>query len=508
MVTIMQERRVIIMPTEDEVCQCMNVLAEAYRILKSFQGNIDILYAAKDFEQITTDFSKELDILWNEQDNTADFLEKIGKAFDIVKSLDGAPRFIKAFTLCCWLDGRLTYLDIDNDGTNDKFSLFNLIPFDGTNKILEIDALNDNYEETKVQIIPKFSIYKRLRQDGNEKVNPYANRDAFSFLNGKTKNISFISWDREINVHNLIIPSEQLQDIEDDFIVAFCPLTDKSMLEKEIKQISINGISVNGIIVKRLACPERIEERLKLDWQAAAEAGADLIVFPEMLGTEALEETVKRGKYNKVVQELCYQVRSNGGRPPVLTVLPSFWMAGKNSATIVNFDGKILAKQHKYVPYINQSKHEIEALSELAEKHYYIIHVPDVHRIAVLICADFLSICEHSDTMLFAEAGSTLVLVPSYSRGESDFMRLLPSLKCYGTTVIWGNSCGETRTDRVIGGCSLAGTDAVFRFNNAIMCEGKCNGVNACVFLIKLPLRLKEKENSLLSSDTVTHMIK
>ena len=41
---------------------------------------------------------------------------------------------------------------------------------------------------------------------------------------------------------------------------------------------------------------------------------------------------------------------------------------------------------------VDQRNNEIEALVEMPEKHYYVIYVPGVHRIVILICAEFLRI--------------------------------------------------------------------------------------------------------------------
>lgn len=497
------------LPTIDEVYRYMNTLAEAYSLLQNLGDDAAILYAATDFESIKTNFAKELDAAWDKRRDTADFLATIENKFGVIQRLIGNERCIKAYTLCCWLDERITYLNIDEDELINKFSLYNLIPFDGTDKIITISALNTNYKTTKVQISPKFSVYKKLVLQEEKRKNPFANRDSFSFLNGQTQNVSFLFWRQNEKIYNLIIPPERLQNIDDKFTVAFCPLTDKnSILKLETKPIEISGIQVNGIEVVGVTCPEIIIERFKSDWQTAAEAGADLVMFPEMLGTKDLEEKDKHERYNKVVHSLVYDLRKQGGRPPVLTIMPSFWEKGKNSAAIVDYNGRILARQYKYEPYIDQGGHKVESLSEPLEKDYYIIHVPGVHRIVILICAEFLSICRHSNHILFEEAGSTMVLVPSYSHGEIDFVRLLPSLKCYGATIIWGNSCGETQEDRIIGGCSIAGTDTVYRFNKASLCGGHCKGKNACVFLVKLPLELSENRELPLNVDFVEHVIK
>ena len=130
-------------------------------------------------------------------------------------------------------------------------------------------------------------------------------------------------------------------------------------------------------------------------------------------------------------------------------------------------------------------------MADSEEKHYYIIHLPTVHRIIILICSEFLDFCNGNKAPLFTEACCTLVLVPSYSQGEHDFRNSLQALKGFGTSVVWGNSCGISGR-HTIGGCSVAGFDKPYLFSSVCECDGSCKGNESCVFVVSLPLRLLE----------------
>lgn len=122
------------------------------------------------------------------------------------------------------------------------------------------------------------------------------------------------------------------------------------------------------------------------------------------------------------------------------------------------------------------------------------IHIPGVHRIAVVICAEFQPLRDHMAGVLCGSLGATLILVPSYSKGEQDFINSLSTLSDYGVSVVWGNCCGAARTPQVTGGCSIAGIDGIQRFGTQCRCGRSCEGTRACLYLTRLPLALSREK--------------
>jgi hypothetical protein len=193
-----------------------------------------------------------------------------------------------------------------------------------------------------------------------------------------------------------------------------------------------------------------------------------------------------------------------------LTVLPSRWVEQHNRATIVGWDGEILACQDKHIPFVDQKNNKMEALMELNEWVTVLIHIPSVHRVAIVICAEFLSGLKSMQEVICGSLGATLVIVPSYSRGEQDFINTLPALKGYGTTVIWGNCCGAVLGEqKAIGGCGIAGTTKTEIFSSACQCGYSCEGISACIFKVEIPLDFKlQKTNEFDKVECITHKIK
>jgi predicted amidohydrolase len=200
----------------------------------------------------------------------------------------------------------------------------------------------------------------------------------------------------------------------------------------------------------------------------------------------------------------------NGESLPALTILPSRWSEQHNRATIVGWDGEVLACQDKHIPFVDQKNNKIEALMDLNERVTVLIHIPSVHRIAIVICAEFLSDSKSMREVICGNLGATLIIVPSYSRGEQDFINTLSALKGYGTTVIWGNCCGAVRGEqKAIGGCGIAGTTKTEIFSSVCKCGYSCENISACIFMVEIPLDFElQKTNKFDKAECVTHKIK
>lgn len=488
-------------PSKEEIYKYMNYLARSYSVFFKSNEDFSVIQANSAYEEVQTATKSRLDTIWGNATDISDFLHRTDFFIKELEISEDRNRSIGAIGVCIWLDNHISYEKSVKRQTNGYFSVHKLIPVWGRDEVLVLDAMNTNYEQTSIQIIPKFEIAEMLKERGSSstgRANPAANRDAFSGLNGLAQKVCFVTWKKNIHIHNIIVPPRFLKSNTDVFNIAFCPMTDIEVLKTEIIDNMADTIGespYNGIKVTGLRNPARLVERLKADWKCACINGkANIVFFPEMLGTEAMEETENHGKENKLIKQMALDISKEGYLTPYFTILPSYWKDGCNSATIVDRDGYIIGKQKKYAPYIDSNNHAKEALRKSLVKHYYIIHIPKVHRIIILICSDFLKICDGDRNPLFKEACCTLVLVPSYTHGELDFMNSLQALKCYGTTVVWGNNCGIAGQRKIIGAASLAGFYEINKFNDSLVCGGSCKGNESCAFVVSLPLGLSGLE--------------
>lgn len=497
------------MTEEEIIIEYMNLIARVCAVVSSYPKDINDIYVMRGFKGIYEDTWGSIERAWLTKNSVGDFLAVMNHVIDEVERTAEEASYIQAMAICLWLEENITYDDRFESEGRPYFSVNGLLRFDGGNKFVSIDSMNTNYADTGIQIVPKFEICRHWSEEGeitdSVKPNPYANRDAFSGLNGKTKKICFVKYKENFHIHNLILPFRFTPDTEAELNIAFCPLTDQDLLETENVQIKEQDRVYEGVKVKGVKQPEQLLKRLQDDWRHACDEGkADIIFFPEVLGSKLSEEVVRHNaNYNKPVFAIAKEESRKGNKLPILTVLPSFCEEGENQATVLDKNGFIIAKQNKYEPYFNLKDHRKEYLKPCEEKHYYVIHIPKLHRIAVLICADFLKYDNNDAKKLFTEVGCTLLLVPSYSHGEVDFVNTIQTLRPYGTTVIWGNCCGAVKDKRIIGGCCVAGFDTVKRFSDCCDCVAGCAGVDKCVFIVSVPLRLVGANEAKVAEITV-----
>ena len=496
------------MPTKEEAQMYMNTLAEYLKIVEEFPRPFNEITTIYGYETIATETVNRMDRIWEQglEDfffYIADFLK------EIENSENQSSKFIQAIEVCKWMDMRITYL-IQYDTTK-EFSLWPLVPLSGDCPV-KVGALNTNYEETGIWINPKYEILSTyIFREGEVQEKKIANRDAFKNANGFLKNCSCIHWDGTHEILNVVIPNESIIEKSNGILrVGFAPMSDsKKLIQSEETRVVFNGIEESGVKVA-LACDvESLETRMYNDWRLACDSGVDILFMPELLGTRDDEET--NSGYNEHIFQLSIEAFAEGKGVPCVTVLPSYWREGKNSASILYQDGKILGVQEKHVPYVDKTKHIIEALKVTIPWETVLLHIPHIHRVAVVICAEFLANeSQKIHDFICGELGATLILVPSYSPGEQDFINVLPGLRRYGATTIWGNCCGAIRSaEKGIGGCDLPGGKNTVILGDSCVCGNSCEGVNACLFRMDIPLRQTVKKvGNKKDENIVRHIIK
>ena len=244
--------------------------------------------------------------------------------------------------------------------------------------------------------------------------------------------------------------------------------------------------------------------RLKQGLELACAHNVDIVFTPEMLGTTQTEE--QTGNYNMFVRQIYMNAVTGGKKPPLITVMPSYWHGGVNSAAILYRDGKILGRQKKYTPYINFKSCSAEGIQLETIKEIYLIHIYGVHRIAISICAEFIS--DFNRNLICEQLGATMIIVPSYSHGERDFTNQSGTLFPYGTSVLWGNCCGAvTHSPRITGGGSLVGSNEIHKMGSVCRCGFSCNSSKGCLFIIDLPLKVTCSKDTLSSLQPIQHIL-
>ena len=198
---------------------------------------------------------------------------------------------------------------------------------------------------------------------------------------------------------------------------------------------------------------------------------ADLLLFPEILGTKSIQEEIEAALYE------------NESEYPRMTICPSIWKRNKNSCRILDEMGMLLAEQEKH--FGAQLGGKLEDIK--SNQKVYLFHCEGIGRIAVLICMDFL--VNTYREFVVKELKATLVLVPSYSSGEYNFETKAMNYMDLDCQVIWINCCSAAKgKNEPITLRYGAGRKGVYRERKMVneLCGEHCTG--ECLWIYEIEL--------------------
>lgn len=489
----------------------MNILAKLFAYLQRFTMPFQMIHALADFECVGERIRHELEKIIFQNDDLDDFLQLLHQKVCGIVSEQNQESILSAYHMCIWMDQRLTYEDISKKDTKGKLSIYDLIPMRAYS-YNEIDSLNDNYEEVGIWINPKLPIFKSvsLLDNGEERDRITSNRHAFSELNGELCNICYFVWKPYYVIHNIIIPYEYEEESKEDktnghLRVGFVPVSDRQdLIVPHYKNVAVSQYELKKMYIDHPNHEQEIETRLAKGLELACANDVDIVFAPEMLGTKQME--LLNGNYNMFIRGIYESMLINGNKPPVITILPSYWEKETNSAAIVYRDGRVLGRQKKYTPYIDFKSCSVEGIKQDKIREIYLIHIYGVHRIAISICAEFID--NFDSRLICGELGVTLMIVPSFSHGERDFINSIATLFPYGTSVVWGDCCGAvTHSPRIIGGCSLVGCNEIYKMGDFCKCSFLCANCKGCLFTIDLPIKIVMSKSGQTRHEAIDHIL-
>ena len=231
-----------------------------------------------------------------------------------------------------------------------------------------------------------------------------------------------------------VLPRKHLTELK----IAVSPITKYSFLDtSEEKFINDNGEIENIVTVNSITDKERLNNRLRAVFEKAVSCKADILLFCEMYGTE------------KLIRDPEKILGSDSGRLSLI-VLPSWWHDGKNEAHVLDSSfTELFCQSKKYAAYFKQDDKQKPKNREGLqgrEKTIYIYHWPDIGRIVVTICMDFLT--NPYRQLISKILDASFILVPAYSRGEADFANCLDGLRPYGCYGVFINSCAALPNEK------------------------------------------------------------
>lgn len=296
-------------------------------------------------------------------------------------------------------------------------------------EIKTIDALNDNYEETRIAILPY--VDSAWQRKGRSSQHGYT-------INHCMHDLYYIELDHLKlpsttdylqTIHVLVYPDTLYKaQSRDSLIVSISPVTKCEIIEEIKRQEDKNGNCY--FEVKGLKNSEHIMHCVLSDIDAAVTRETDILIFPELLGSESLNE--------KVLEKVKTGSR---GEYPSFIILPSVWKQNKNVADILLGSGLAVFKQSKQIPMVFEGACE----NIHPDNTLYVIHCPGIGRICVLICKDMLS-QKYLDIVL-NDIRASLIIVPSFSTGSFDFRNAMVRCQAFDCHVAWINSCAALHLD-------------------------------------------------------------
>ena len=190
----------------------------------------------------------------------------------------------------------------------------------------------------------------------------------------------------------------------------------------------------------------RLKARMKKIISQAVQREADIVLFPEMMGTPESIQYCKNC-VSKNIDDLFAHSR------PKLILLPTreYQAKGKwiNELDILDEEGKIIFRYHKQHPYYfdmktvgengKMVKRLYEPIGTDGDGKLCVIHIPGIGRIGVVICADIFApgYLEH----LVKHLKITLLLWPVFSFGIDSMQRALGPALTYSCDVVLCNTC-------------------------------------------------------------------
>lgn len=271
-----------------------------------------------------------------------------------------------------------------------------------------------------------------------------------------------------LEVRNYLMKFPKPKEATGFLRIAVSPLTNGDVLAVKKykarggKKIAITGVGSDQVeleskrkVKKQFYVSKKdLENKVLKIVDKAAEIQADILMFPEMLGTREMRA--------KCLEKLAGMgIDEDEKNPPFITLLPTEWEcrnpdrnarpweAGNNvntlyvacSGGLMDGDGyKATFMQQKQNPYLEKSAHlsgEVEDIQ--SDKVVHILHIPYLGRVAFPICADLLG--DSYRKMLIEILGATLILCPSFSKGFDDFIQLTTAGSDSGCRIIWCDSC-------------------------------------------------------------------
>lgn len=268
--------------------------------------------------------------------------------------------------------------------------------------------------------------------------------------------------------------------------LAVSPLARGDFLRLATRTEQRGGETQNLVSVEGLKNSAFVHTRIRAACLEAGRRGADILIFPEMLGDSC--STGSEFFYHDIKKTM------RGVPLPSLILLPTWWHDRRNELFVRDAGGKLLCTQQKQTRYIFESQDRQQYAEDLRDPEavIHIVHIPGLGRFAFPICRDFLD--PQYIQLLLQTLHVTFLLCPSYSPKKTQFDLTAPGARQFGCYTLWCNTCAAIEEPPIppayVGiadGPRGPGTPEILL---KPQCGGDCgDGNSPCVFLVEIQMK-------------------
>lgn len=361
-------------------------------------------------------------------------------------------------------------------------------------------CLNDNYSECGLYLLPRVVCgWEHQNRDA------YTSYTVFYYL----RNFYFIFQEdmADFQVENILMPKDLFWDAvwRSELRIMVSPVTGIKAVETT-KPYTKNGSQFTSVQSMERDIEEKIEGKvLKIIKRAVCEE-IDILVFPEMLGSEGIA--------GSIATELRERKDILNNEFPALTMCPTIWRNHINFCRILDDMGEVICEQQKHYGVDLKDeiwkKEEEKSKEDNSQCHFvkeditsdqkvYVLHCHGIGRIAVAICKDFLMTAYLK--ILVEKLRVSLLFVPSFTCNDYQFELLTSKYAELDCNVIWINACSARWLDKkgkmaaYVTRAFLPGRRGVDEQRKGMddFCENQCRCEEECIHTYRIRLDMEEK---------------
>lgn len=383
------------------------------------------------------------------------------------------------------------------------------------------ESLNENVDSIGILILPNVpgpqTTYMRYKNGRDGEAEPAPRKTADEWTDNLNSRLNHFFYIRRSDLHGYIVrnyiyepPGGGLPPVELKIGVSpftNTPYQDILSYDDTIRRKDAQGNEFQYLGDIQVKDPDEILCKFRMCYQAACSQGIQILMCPEMFGVDKLYQEDSY-QFNPEIRMLGKAVAND--KVPKLIIAPSMWRENRNYVNVYTASGRKLCTQYKQHRYSFPGKNGLcqEDLHG-APKEICLIHVPGWGRIVILICIDFI----YTDyrNLLVSNLKANLLLCPSFSPGEYNFLQSLDAASEYGAYAVWLNTCSAltkspSEVPEIIGAActpTVSSESRIRRFNP--QCGGNCE--SGCLFTVTLPLNCMGSSSYEGQHATVQHNV-